>query len=219
MYPNIYIEKSGQKKLHQGVNLSNKKNQPKEKSGGRIRIIGGKWRSRKISFREAPGLRPTGDRIRETLFNWLGINIDGAHCLDLYAGTGILGLEALSRGASTCTALENNPTVIKQLHVNRDQLEADLFIITADSIKFLQHKNSGRVFDIVFVDPPFSKTLHIESCGLLENNGWLAPDALIYCELPAKGNLFATPPSWRIEKDKIASGVRYMLYSRIESGA
>lgn len=199
--------------------MSNKKNQPKEKSGGRIRIIGGKWRSRKISFREAPGLRPTGDRIRETLFNWLGINIDGAHCLDLYAGTGILGLEALSRGASTCTALENNPTVIKQLHVNRDQLEADLSIITADSIKFLQRKNSGRVFDIVFVDPPFSKTLHTESCGLLESNGWLAPDALIYCELPAKGNLFATPPSWRIEKDKIASGVRYMLYSRIESGA
>ncbi len=199
--------------------MSNKKNQPKEKGGGRIRIIGGQWRSRKISFLEAPGLRPTGDRIRETLFNWLGINIDGAHCLDLYAGTGILGLEALSRGASTCTALENNPTVSRQLHANCDALGADLSIINTDSIKFLQHKNSGRVFDIVFVDPPFSKTLHTKSCALLESNGWLAPDALIYCELPATENLFATPPSWRIEKDKIASGVRYMLYSRIESGA
>ncbi|MBT5070570.1 MAG: 16S rRNA (guanine(966)-N(2))-methyltransferase RsmD, partial [Porticoccaceae bacterium] len=166
----------------------------------------------------APGLRPTGDRIRETLFNWLGINIDGAHCLDLYAGSGILGLEALSRGASTCTALENNPTVVKQLHANNSELGADLSIINADSIKFLQHKNSGRVFDIVFIDPPFSKTLHTESCALLESNGWLAYDALIYCELPAKENLFATPSSWRIKKDKIASGVRYMLYSRIESG-
>ena len=144
---------------------------------------------------------------------------DGADCLDLYAGTGILGLEALSRGASTCTALENNPTVSRQLHANCDELGADLSIINADSIKFLQHKNSGRVFDIVFVDPPFSKTLHTKSCALLESNGWLAPDALIYCELPATENLFATPPSWRIEKDKIASGVRYMLYSRIESGA
>jgi len=199
--------------------LSNKKNQPKEKGGGRIRIIGGQWRSRKISFLEAPGLRPTGDRIRETLFNWLGINIDGAHCLDLYAGTGILGLEALSRGAFACTALENNPTVSKQLHVNRDELGANLSIINADSIKFLQYKNTGSVFDIVFIDPPFSKTLHAESCSLLESNGWLAPDALIYCELPAKEDLFVTPPSWRIEKDKIASGVRYMLYSRIESGA
>jgi len=199
--------------------LSNKKNQPKEKGGGRIRIIGGRWRSRKISFLEAPGMRPTGDRIRETLFNWLEINIDGADCLDLYAGTGILGLEALSRGASTCTALENNPTVSRQLHANCDELGADLSIINADSIKFLQHKNSGRVFDIVFVDPPFSKTLHTKSCALLESNGWLAPEALIYCELPAKETLFATPPSWRIEKDKIASGVRYMLYSCIESGA
>ncbi|MDG1323907.1 MAG: 16S rRNA (guanine(966)-N(2))-methyltransferase RsmD, partial [Porticoccaceae bacterium] len=169
--------------------MSNKKNQPKEKGGGRIRIIGGQWRSRKISFLEAPGLRPTGDRIRETLFNWLGINIDGAHCLDLYAGSGILGLEALSRGASTCTALENNPTVVKQLHANSSELGADLSIINADSIKFLQHKNSGRVFDMVFVDPPFSKTLHTKSCALLESNGWLAPDALIYCELPATENL------------------------------
>jgi 16S rRNA (guanine966-N2)-methyltransferase len=198
--------------------LSNKKNQPKDKGGGRIRIIGGQWRSRKISFLEAPGLRPTGDRIRETLFNWLGININGAHCLDLYAGSGILGLEALSRGASTCTALENNPTVVKQLHANCNELGADLSIINADSIKFLQHKNSGRVFDIVFIDPPFSKTLHTESCALLESNGWLAYDALIYCELPAKENLFATPSSWLIKKDKIASGVRYMLYSRIVSG-
>ena len=199
--------------------MSNKKNQPKEKGGGCIRIIGGRWRSRKISFLEAPGLRPTGDRIRETLFNWLEINIDGADCLDLYAGTGILGLESLSRGASTCTALENNPIVSRQLHANCDELGADLSIINADSIKFLQHKNSGRVFDIVFIDPPFSKALHTESCALLESNGWLAPDALIYCELPATENLFATPPSWRIEKDKIASGVCYMLYSRIESGA
>lgn len=198
--------------------MSNKKNQPKDKGGGRIRIIGGQWRSRKISFLEAPGLRPTGDRIRETLFNWLGININGAHCLDLYAGSGILGLEALSRGASTCTALENNPTVVKQLHANCNELGADLSIINADSIKFLQHKNSGRVFDIVFIDPPFSKTLHTESCALLESNGWLAHDALIYCELPAKENLFATPSSWLIKKDKIASGVRYMLYSRIVSG-
>ena len=198
--------------------MSNKKNQPKDKGGGRIRIIGGQWRSRKISFLEAPGLRPTGDRIREALFNWLGININGAHCLDLYAGSGILGLEALSRGASTCTALENNPTVVKQLHANCNELGADLSIINADSINFLQHKNSGRVFDIVFIDPPFSKTLHTESCALLESNGWLAYDALIYCELPAKENLFATPSSWLIKKDKIASGVRYMLYSRIVSG-
>ena len=193
----------------------------KKQSGSRttstLRIIGGRWRSRKISFAEAPGLRPTGERIRETLFNWLAPYINGANCLDLYAGSGILGLEALSRGAVQCTALDNNRTVTQQLKANCDLLSAGLTIINADCANFLTNPRGDVPFDVAFVDPPFAQGLHTESCRLLEQNGWLKDNALIYCELPSSDISFVAPPNWQLQKDKIAGGVRYMLYLRIES--
>lgn len=197
--------------------MSIKKNNARSPEISSLRIISGRWRSRKIAFAEAPGLRPTGERIRETLFNWLTSRINGAHCLDLYAGSGILGLEALSRGAASCTALDNNPDTIRQLQANGDLLNAELSIINANCINFLtNHKDIVR-FDIVFIDPPFAEDLHTKSCLLLEKNGWLADKALIYCELPSDDRCFVAPPNWQLQKDKIAGGVRYMLYTRFES--
>ena len=197
--------------------MSIKKNNARSPEISSLRIISGRWRSRKIAFAEAPGLRPTGERIRETLFNWLTSRINGAHCLDLYAGSGILGLEALSRGAASCTALDNNPATIGQLQANGDLLNAKLSIININCMRFLtNHKDIVR-FDIVFIDPPFAEDLHTKSCLLLEKNGWLADKALIYCELPSDDRCFVAPPNWQLQKDKIAGGVRYMLYTRFES--
>ena len=197
--------------------MSIKKNKARSPEILSLRIIGGRWRSRKIAFAEAPGLRPTGERIRETLFNWLAPRINGANCLDLYAGSGILGLEALSRGAASCTALDNNPATIGQLQANSDLLNAKLSIININCMSFLtNHKDIVR-FDIVFIDPPFAEDLHTKSCLLLEKNGWLADKALIYCELPSDDRCFVAPPNWQLQKDKIAGGVRYMLYTRFES--
>lgn len=196
--------------------MSIKKNKSGSPEISSLRIIGGRWRSRKISFTEAPGLRPTGERIRETLFNWLAPNINGSNCLDLYAGSGILGLEALSRGAAQCTALDNNRAVTQQLKANCDLLRAGLTVINADCANFLANPRDDTRFDLAFVDPPFAQGLHTESCRLLEQNGWLKDNALIYCELSSSDITFVSPPNWQLQKDKIAGGVRYMLYSRIE---
>ena len=195
----------------------------KKQSGSRttstLRIIGGRWRSRKISFAEAPGLRPTGERIRETLFNWLAPRINGANCLDLYAGSGILGLESLSRGAEQCTALDNNHSTTQKLQANSDLLNAGLTIINTNCTDFLTNQKTDIQFDVVFIDPPFAKDLHSQSCSLLEHNGWLKEDALIYCELPSNDVSFVAPANWQLQKDKIAGGVRYMLYTRFEPTA
>jgi 16S rRNA (guanine966-N2)-methyltransferase len=150
------------------------------------------------------------------LFNWLAPYINGANCLDLYAGSGILSLEALSRGAAQCTALDNNRIVTQQLMANCDLLSAGLTVINADCANFLTNSRDNAQFDVAFVDPPFAQGLHTESCRLLEQNGWLKDNALIYCELPSSDISFVSPPNWELQKDKIAGGVRYMLYSRIE---
>ena len=197
--------------------MSIKKNKARSPEILSLRIIGGRWRSRKIAFAEAPGLRPTGERIRETLFNWLAPRINGAKCLDLYAGSGILGLEALSRGAERCTALDNNAATIKHLQANCDLLNAKLSIINVSCINFLSNHKDNVRFDIVFIDPPFVEDLHTKSCLLLEQNQWLTDKALIYCELPSNDRSFVSPPNWQLQKDKIAGGVRYMLYTRFES--
>ena len=219
MYPTIYTRKSGQKSHSWGINLSIKKNKSGSPEISSLRIIGGHWRSRKISFTEAPGLRPSGERIRETLFNWLAPHINGAKCLDLYAGSGILGLEALSRGAAQCIALDNNHSTTQKLQANSDLLNAELTVITTDCTNFLTNQKTDLQFDVVFIDPPFAKDLHNQSCSLLEHNGWLKDGALIYCELPSNDVSFVAPANWRLHKDKIAGGVRYMLYTRFEPTA
>jgi len=181
----------------------------------RVRIIAGKWRSRVLTFPSVEGLRPTGDRIRETLFNWLAPNIAGASCLDLFSGSGALCFEALSRGAGDCLALEKSPKALAALNENKTLFNtAELTLRRADTVAYLRN-SPDKPFDIVFVDPPFDLNVLTEVCTLLENNHWLAADCQIYCEFSARHNSFAPPPNWRIEKSKAAGGVNYLLYSRI----
>lgn len=181
----------------------------------RVRIIAGKWRSRVLTFPSVDGLRPTGDRIRETLFNWLAPNIVGANCLDLFSGSGALCFEALSRGAADCLALEQSPKALAALTENKVLLAAaELTLRRTDTVAYLRN-SPDKPFDIVFVDPPFDLNLLTETCALLEDNHWLTADSLIYCELSARHNSFAPPPNWRIERSKAAGGVNYLLYSRI----
>ena len=146
-----------------------------------IRIIGGKWRGRKLSFPDAEGLRPTADRVRETLFNWLAGRITGSRCLDMFAGSGALGFEALSRGASHCCFVDQNAAVLKQIQTNCVLLDAtaNSELLLADASKPIDLE--GR-FDIVFLDPPF-KGSELEACiDWLLTSSLLKPDALIYIE-------------------------------------
>ncbi|MDG2019172.1 MAG: 16S rRNA (guanine(966)-N(2))-methyltransferase RsmD [Porticoccaceae bacterium] len=181
-----------------------------------VRIIGGKWRSRQLKFEAADGLRPTGSRIRETLFNWLAPQIEGARCLDLFAGSGALCFEALSRGARYCTALENNRTAISQLTTNKTKLSADgLNIIPIDTRQFLRDMHSGEKYDVVFLDPPFNQGMHKQIAQLLTEGNRLASNALIYCELPLT-EAQCMPSSWQLLKDKTAGNVRFCLFTYVE---
>lgn len=183
----------------------------------KLRIIAGKWRSRVITFQPADGLRPTGDRIRETLFNWLSTTIDGARCIDVFAGSGALSFEALSRGASQCTSLEQQGAAIKNLYKNASALRAEnLNIVQADSIHFLQHSPPDQPFHIAFVDPPFSARLLTQTCELLNSGGWLSHNARIYCEMEAADSSFIAPDNWEMLREKVSGDVRYCLYSRVE---
>ena len=186
----------------------------------KLRIIGGQWRSRRLEFPVVPGLRPTGDRVRETVFNWLAPDIPGARCLDLFAGSGALSFEALSRGAASCTAIEQHPTAVKQLQDNKQLLQADnLNIVSADCQHYLQQNSPHCGYHIVFIDPPFEQSLQSAVCEAINNSTWLASGATIYCELPAGGNRFTAPANWTQRREKVAGEVKYCLYSYIEPGA
>ncbi len=179
---------------------------------GRLRIIGGTWRGRKLNFPEVDGLRPTADRTRETLFNWLQPVLGGASCLDLFAGSGALGFEAASRGAESVVLIENNRQAAKQLAENMDLLSAsqcEVFNTTADT--FLA--KSATPFDIVFIDPPFDSNLWVESATMLTEKGWLASQAHIYLECPRRADLPDLPESWTLMREKTAGAVRYCLFS------
>jgi 16S rRNA (guanine966-N2)-methyltransferase len=184
-----------------------------------VRIIAGKWRSRLLKFTATEGLRPTGSRIRETLFNWLAPSIEGARCLDLFAGSGALCFEALSRGAKHCIALENNRRAISQLNNNKNLLNAaDLNIVATDTLKFLEKNTEKSQFDVVFLDPPFDKKLHLSVVQLLTEGMWLAENALIYCELPI-AEPQPIPPNWQLLKDKAAGNVRFCLFAYVEQSS
>jgi 16S rRNA (guanine966-N2)-methyltransferase len=179
------------------------------RASGAIRIIGGQWRRRLIPVPDRPGLRPTPDRVRETLFNWLQPVIEGSRCLDLFAGSGALGFEAASRGAAEVVAVERDPSLVPGLKAVAAQLgAATIGFVQADAVRWLQAP--GDPFDIVFLDPPFREGLAHTCCALLEARGWLAPKAHIYIE--AERELVLTlPPSWHIQKEGKAGEVRYYL--------
>lgn len=179
---------------------------------GRLRIVAGKWRRRLLPVADAPGLRPTGDRVRETLFNWLAPVIEGAHCLDLYAGSGALGLEALSRGAASCVFVERSAEVVKVLQHCIDLLSADAAeVLQRDAIGYLESAEV-RPFDVVFLDPPFAADAAKVLCSLLHERGWLAAGGRVYLEQDAGQEMPALPAGWRVEKEKTAGRVRFALF-------
>jgi 16S rRNA (guanine966-N2)-methyltransferase len=184
------------------------------KGSNQLRIIGGLWRGRKLSFPDADGLRPTGDRIRETLFNWLGPEIQGAHCLDLFAGSGALGLEALSRGAESSLLLEKNANAAGQLKSNLQLLQADNGKVEqTDSLAWLIRQQPAQRFDIVFIDPPFALDLWEKIASALETGNWLSDEATIYLEAPRDVHL-QLPANWQLHRDKQAGQVSFRLYHR-----
>ena len=179
-----------------------------------VRIIGGTWRSRRIPFPDAQGLRPTPDRIRETLFNWLGQDLNGFRCLDLYAGSGALGFEALSRGAIRVIVVDCNAAVVRSLDENASRLQASQAgIIRADALEFLRRNASGMPerFDLIFLDPPFDAGMPAEVMELLP--GQLAPGGRVYLE---SGRAPDWPAPWHVEKSGRAGQVYYQLL-RLES--
>lgn len=178
---------------------------------GRLRIVAGKWRSRLLDIADVPGLRPTSERIRETLFNWLSPTIPGARCLDLFAGTGALGLEALSRGASDVVFVEKSPVAAKVLRDNVQVLDASTADVRqANALAFLEAP-AGKKFDIVFLDPPFAADMLGDLCRLLDEASVLCSGALVYLEEDRARPETDLPPGWRILKSKTAGNVRYSL--------
>ncbi len=183
-----------------------------------IRIIGGTLRGRRLRFPDVPEIRPTPDRVRETLFNWLAPRLVGARCLDLFAGSGALGLEALSRGAASAVFVEQSAAATRALSELIAEWNAHgARIERADAVKFLQ--GSAQPFEIVFLDPPFAAGVLSSAATLLEERGWLAPEALIYVESSARAALPALPPSWQPLKAKQAGEVGYHLFARVARGA
>ena len=181
-----------------------------KRKANQLRIIGGQWRSRKITFPDLLDLRPTPDRVRETLFNWLAPYIEGARCLDLFAGSGVLGLEALSRNALEVVAIEKNKEALKVLNDNIELLKADrLTTILDDSLAWLETK--GTPFDIIFLDPPYQSNYLKPVFSLLEANNWLQELSLIYFESHIPLQLDDLPQTWHLLRDKKAGRVYYYL--------
>ncbi len=188
------------------------------KNENRVRIIGGRWRGRKIAFPDGEGLRPTGDRIRETLFNWLMPVLPEARCLDLFAGSGALGFEALSRGAAHCVMLERNSYAARSLQATRQLLGADAIsqVVAADALSWLQAATG--CFDVVFIDPPFadaqlSPAVFVEQ---LQQRALLSDDPWIYVEQPA--NIPLSPPQgFMTYRQQRAGLVQYGLWRRAEN--
>ena len=191
------------------------------KHGGQhrqLRIIGGEWRGRKLLFPAADGLRPTPDRVRETLFNWLAAHVRDARCLDLFAGSGALGLEALSRGAAHCDFVEQGQhsadTIERHLHT----LACDRGKVwRADARQWLKAERGGQVggiYDIVFLDPPFDQGLVSATCIELEGRQLLAPAAHIYVETGIREPAPEVPGQWALARERQAGEVRYQLFSQ-----
>jgi len=191
----------------------------KKSTENSLRIIGGEWRSRRIPFAADTGVRPTADRIRETLFNWLQGITPEAHCLDLFAGSGALAFEALSRGAASVTMVDEDLRVIQQLQQNTALLKTDKATMKwSDALSFLSEyeplPEQAKRYDIVFLDPPYRDDIIGECTQRLEKSGWLANTAWVYMECGADQALAEIPGNWELLHNKKSSQIRYALARR-----
>ncbi len=176
-----------------------------------IRIIGGSWRGRRVRFPEAPALRPTPDRVRETLFNWVQSSIVGSRCLDLFAGSGALGLEALSRGARDVVFVEKDQLTARALQAELQRLggRPKARVMELGAARFL--RTPGEPFDVVFLDPPFGVGALAEYVPLLDAGGWVKAGGLVYLEGERAAGVPLLPPYWELLKAKSAGEVGYHL--------
>lgn len=185
-------------------------NQPA--SGGELNIIGGNWRSRKLRFPDAGGVRPTPARTRETLFNWLAQQVPGSHCLDLFSGSGALGLEALSRGASSATLVEHNRALADALRQNLALLKSPDGRVVTQAVEQFLAQPAPASFDLVFMDPPFRQDWLERLFPLLVDNGWVVPGGWIYAEYESEKSLPVAPAGWQLHREKSAGQVKYCLF-------
>ncbi len=189
-----------------------RKQQNKKAASGSIRIISGKHKGRKLPVLMVDGLRPTTDRVKETVFNWLMPYIHDVNCLDCFAGAGSLGFEALSRGAAQVQLVELNKAAAKQLCANKQLLKANNMVVSNTNVLDFLKTQTPQSFDLVFIDPPFRLNLVTQTSELLEN-GWLTAQALIYVEMEVESEQ-QLPNNWQLLKEKIAGQVAYRLYKR-----
>jgi 16S rRNA (guanine966-N2)-methyltransferase len=191
----------------------NQKSKSPGSQPGRLRIVAGKWRSRLLPVANVEGLRPTSERIRETLFNWLAPTLAGSNCLDLFAGSGALGLEALSRGAASVLFVEKSRIAVGALQECLAMLDArEASVINTDAQAYLGG-TAAQKYDLVFLDPPFAADLVQDLCRLLAGGGWLAPGASVYLEQDRNQSIPELPDGWRVLKEKTTGNVRYSLVS------
>ena len=186
---------------------------PREEPAGSVRIIGGRWRGTRLQVPAKPGLRPTSDRVRETLFNWLMPALQGAKVLDLFAGSGALGLEAVSRGASSALLVEADPQLAQALDGVATRLDARdrVRVHRGDALAWLRDGGEGG-FDIAFVDPPFDANLWPRVLERLPAH--MAADAWLYVESPVD-HTPVLPAEWALHRESATRDVRYALYRRV----
>ena len=195
--------------------------QPAKRTPNQLRIIGGQWRGRKLSFPTIDGLRPTPDRVRETLFNWLAAEIPGARCLDLFAGSGALGLEALSRGASHVDLVDSNSLAVQQLQQNLQLLNTHQATAWLDSAEgYLDRlsiaglsKAEQNSYDLVFLDPPFRMDLAEACIAKLTELQLFSPRSWVYLEMGSDEALPDIPSHWHLHREKTAGQVCYRLFA------
>lgn len=193
---------------------SQKNTGQRQNNAGLVRIIGGDLRGRKLPVLDLQGLRPSADRTRETLFNWLQFDVPGSHCLDLFAGSGALGFEAVSRGAKNVTMLELDRANAKQLKENLSTLKLDnIELFNQDSLQWLKQP-AANAFDIVFIDPPFNQALVEPTLALLFTNAYVHEQSLIYLEQEKNLPWPQMPAGWQCKKEKTTSQVRFGLFSK-----
>jgi len=187
----------------------------KKKHTGSVRIIGGSWRGTRLPVPDIQGLRPSGDRGRETLFNWLQMHIRGARCADLFAGSGVLGLEAASRGAAEVTLIEKSRQAAKLIRESLQKLGgANVEIVEEDALSWLSRREPQSV-DIVFIDPPFGQGLEVRSLELLTAGDVVNPGGFAYVETARETPGLAPVPGWEITKEKVLGEVRMQLLKKV----